>query len=60
MAACSEDPLCRDSIDAVLSVFRSYGYDANASEVIQKTVTEKKDYHTCSFYFIVWIAAACQ
>ena len=53
MAACSEDPLCRDSIDAVLSVFRSYGYDANASEVIQKTVTEKKDYHTCSFCFIV-------
>ena len=32
MAACSEDFLCEDDFDAVLAIFRSYPYGANASE----------------------------
>ena len=34
MAACSKDFLCEDDFDAVLTIFRSYRYGANASGAI--------------------------
>ena len=47
MAACREDFLCGDDFDAVLAIYRSYRYGANASEAVQKIVTGEKDYHKC-------------
>ena len=45
IAACSEDFLCREDIDAVLAVFHFYGYGENASEAVEKIDTDEKDYH---------------
>ena len=45
MVACSEDFLSGDDFDAVLTIFRFYGYGANASEAVEKIAADKKDYH---------------
>ena len=56
----AEDFLCRFGFDAVLAIFRSYGYGTNASEAVEKIAANKKDYHKHSFCFIICIAAAYQ
>ena len=60
MAACSEDFLCGDDFDAVLAIFRSYGYGANAAEAVEKIVTDEKDYSKCSLCFTVCRVSAYQ
>ena len=60
MAACSEDFLCGDDFDAVLFIFCSYCYSANASEAVEKITTYEKDYRKWSLCVIVWIATAYQ
>ena len=47
MTACSEGFLCGDDFDAVLTIFRSYWYSANASETVKKIPAVGKDYHKC-------------
>ena len=47
-------------IDAVLAIFLSYWYGANASEAVEKIATGEKDYHKCFLCVIVWIATAYQ
>ena len=47
MTACSERFLCEDDFDAVLTIFRSYCYSANASETVEKIPADGKDYHKC-------------
>ena len=59
-AACSEGFLCRDDFDAALAIFRSYFYNANASEAVEKIDTDEKDCHKCSLCVIVWIITAYQ
>ena len=44
-AACSEGFLCGDDFDAALAIFRSYFYNANASEAVEKIDTDEKDCH---------------
>lgn len=56
-AVCNEDFLCEDNFDAVLAIFRSYGYGTSASEAVEKMSTGEKD---CSFCFIACIAAPYQ
>ena len=51
---------CGDDFDAVLDIFRSYRYDANASEAVEKIAADEKDYHKCFLSVIVCIATAYQ
>ena len=51
MATCSEDILYGDDFDVFKAIFRSYGFGTNTSEAVEKTVTNKKDYHKYSFCF---------
>ena len=60
MATWSEDFLCGDNSDAVLAIFRSHRYDANASEAVEKSTVDEKDYHKCSLCVTVCIAATYQ
>ena len=60
MAAFSEEFLCGYNFDAILAIFGYYCYDTNASEAVAKIATDEKDYHKCSFCFIVCIAVAYQ
>ena len=43
-----EEVLSENDFEAVLVTFCCYGYDANASEAVQKVATDQKDYHKCS------------
>ena len=56
MTGCYEDFLCCYDFYAVLNIFRSYRYGANASVAIEKIATGKKDYHKYSLYITVCIA----
>ena len=60
MAAFSEDFLCGDDFDAVLEIFRSYRYSANASEADDKVAIDEKNYHKCSLCVTVCIATTYQ
>ena len=55
MAACSEDFLCGDGVDAVLTILSSYCYGTNASEAVEKTATDENDHHKCSLSVVVCI-----
>ena len=52
MTAFSEDILSADDFEAVLAVFCSYGYYANAFKAVEKIDTDEK-YHKCSLCIIV-------
>ena len=60
MAASSEYFHCGDHFDAVLVIFRSHRYGANASKAVEKITTDEKYYHKCSMYVIVYIVTAYQ
>ena len=39
-----------DDFDGFIVIFRSYRYDANASEAVEKIATDETYYHKCSLY----------
>ena len=43
MTACSENFYCRDDFDAALAIFCYYCYVANATEAIEKIVTDEEN-----------------
>ena len=56
-----EEVLSENNFEAVLATFCCYGYDANASEAVQKIIIDHKDYQKCSSFVIVcWIAKRYQ
>ena len=60
MAAYSEDFLCGDDFDAVITIFCSHDCYANASKVLVKIATDEKDYHKCFLCVIVCVATVYQ
>ena len=49
-----EELLSESDFEAVLATFCCYDYGANASEVVQKIITnDQKEYHKCSSYVTV-------
>ena len=42
-----------NDFQAVLATLCCYDYGANASEAVQKTATDQKDYHKCSSCVII-------
>ena len=56
MAACSEDFICGDDFDDVLAISRFYHYGTNASEAVEKTAIDEKDYQKRSLCVTVCIA----
>ena len=53
MSAFSEEFLSENDVADVLATFYSYDYGANASEAVEKIVTDHKNYHKCSLCVIV-------
>ena len=53
MSAFSEEFLCENDVVDVLATFCCYDYGANASEVVEKIVTDHKNYRKCSLCVIV-------
>ena len=45
MAANSDNFVCGVNFDAVLAIFCSYSYIANASEAVVKVAIDEEDYH---------------
>ena len=60
MAACCEAFLCGDKSGAALAIFRSYDYGASASEAVEKTAADGKNYRKCSLCVIACIATVHQ
>ena len=56
IVACSEDFYSGDDFDAVLAIFGSYRYHANATEAGGKITTDENDYRKCCLRIIVCIA----
>ena len=53
--------LNENDFEAILATFCCYHYDTNASETVQRIVTDEKDYHKCSSCVLVcWITKICQ
>ena len=48
-----EELLSENDFEAVLTTFLCLGYGPNASEVVRKIATDKKDYHKCFLCVIV-------
>ena len=48
-----EKLLSENDFETVLSTFGCYDYGTNASEVVQKTATNQKEYHKCSLCLMV-------
>ena len=49
----SKEFLSENGFEDVLSTFCCYDYGANASDTVEKTVADQKDYHKCSLSSIV-------
>ena len=48
-----EELLRENDFEAVLASFCCYDYGDNASEAVQKSTTDRNDYHNCSSHAIV-------
>ena len=57
----SKGLLSENDFEAVLATFYCFDYGTNASEAVQKTARDQKDYQKCSWGVIVcWIAKIYQ
>ena len=45
-----------NDFDAILLTFCCYGHDANASEAVEKIITDQKEYYKCFLCSFCWIA----